>query len=98
MRRVEQAVRETDEKRWASNPEAAARAQSLVDQLEKAVEGLRKDLEKAEASGNTEDCRCPVQICRPASNGWRKPVPVSRSSAASSPTCRRPDVNELRPT
>ncbi|HYO20494.1 MAG TPA: DUF349 domain-containing protein [Dermatophilaceae bacterium] len=55
MRRVEQAVRDTDEKRWASiNPEAAARAQSLVDQLEKAVEGLRKDLEKAEASGNAK--------------------------------------------
>ena len=55
MRRVEQTVRETDEKRWASiNPEAAARAQSLVDQLEKAVEGLRKELEKAEASGNAK--------------------------------------------
>ena len=53
MRRVEQAVRDKDEKRWASiNPEAAARAQSLVDQLETAVEGLRKDLAKAEASGN----------------------------------------------
>lgn len=55
MRRIEQAVRETDEKRWASvNPEAAARAQSLVDQLEKAVEGLRKDLGKAQASGNAK--------------------------------------------
>jgi hypothetical protein len=53
MRRVEQAVRDKDEKRWASiNPEAAARAQSLVDQLETAVEGLRTDLAKAEASGN----------------------------------------------
>ena len=53
IRRVEQAVRDHDEKRWASsNPEAAARAQSLVDQLESAVEGLRKDLEKAQASGN----------------------------------------------
>ena len=55
IRRVEQAVRDHDEKRWASsNPEAAARAQSLVDQLESAVEGLRKDLEKAEASGNAK--------------------------------------------
>ena len=55
MRRVEQALRDTDEKRWASvNPEAAARAQSLVDQLEKAVEGLREDLAKAEASGNAK--------------------------------------------
>jgi len=55
IRRVEQAVREHDEKRWASsNPEAAARAQSLVDQLETAVGGLRKDLAKAEASGNAK--------------------------------------------
>jgi hypothetical protein len=65
MRRIEQVVREKDEKRWASvNPEAAARAQSLVDQLEKAVEGLRKDLEKAEASGNakkTADARSALQ-------------------------------------
>ena len=53
MRRVEQTVRETDEKRWANrNPEAAARAQSLVDQLESAVEGLRADLTRAEATGN----------------------------------------------
>jgi len=53
MRRVEQTVRDKDEKRWASsNPEAAARAQSLVDQLETAVEGLRKDLKEAEVSGN----------------------------------------------
>jgi hypothetical protein len=55
MRRIEQAVRDNEEKRWASvNPEAAARAQSLVDQLETAVEGLRKKLEKAEGSGNAK--------------------------------------------
>jgi len=55
IRHVEQAVRDHDEKRWASvNPEAAARAQSLVDQLESAVEELRKDLEKAQTSGNAK--------------------------------------------
>jgi hypothetical protein len=55
IRRVEQAVRDHHEKRWASvNPEAAARAQSLVDQLERAVEELRKDLEKAQASGDAK--------------------------------------------
>ncbi len=55
IRRVEQAVREHHEKRWASvNPEAAARAQSLVDQLELAVEGLRMNLEKAQASGDAK--------------------------------------------
>jgi hypothetical protein len=53
MRRVEQAVREADEKRWrSSNPEAAARAQSLVDQLEGQVAGMRDDLARAEASGD----------------------------------------------
>src|SRR5665648_157951 len=53
MRRIEQAVRNNDEKRRAaSNPEAAARAQSLVDQLESVVEGLRKDLAKAQVSGD----------------------------------------------
>ena len=53
LRRVEQAVREADEKRWAAtNPEVAARAQSLVDQLEAAVQGLREDLAKAKESGN----------------------------------------------
>jgi len=55
IRRVEQAVREHHEKRWASvNPEAAARAQSLVDQLERAVEELRKNLAKAQASGDAK--------------------------------------------
>jgi hypothetical protein len=54
MRRVEEAIRDNDEKRWTrSNPEAAARAQSLVDQLVLVVDGLRKDLAKAQASGDT---------------------------------------------
>ncbi len=53
MRRIEQAVRDAEEKRWASsNPEAAARAQSLADQLETAMQRLRDDLAKAEASGD----------------------------------------------
>ena len=55
MRRVEQAVRDADDRRWArSNPEGAARAQSLVDQLEKAVGGLRTDLASATESGNAK--------------------------------------------
>ncbi|MDR6864875.1 DUF349 domain-containing protein [Phycicoccus sp. 3266] len=53
MRRVEQAVRDADDKRWnQTNPEVAARAQSMVDQLEASVASLRADLEKAQASGN----------------------------------------------
>ena len=46
-------MREADEKRWSqTNPEVAARAQSMVDQLEASVASLRDDLAKAEASGN----------------------------------------------
>ncbi|NNM45040.1 DUF349 domain-containing protein [Knoellia koreensis] len=53
MRRVEQAVRDADEKRWKqTNPEVAARAQSMVDQLEASVASLRDDVAKAQASGN----------------------------------------------
>ena len=53
MRRVEAAVREAEDRRWQrTNPEVAARAQSLVTQLETACEGLRKDLAKAVAGGD----------------------------------------------
>ena len=83
MRRVEQTVREADEKRWASrNPEAAARAQSLVDQLESAVEGLRADLVTAQASGNERVRRTRGQRWRRASSGWPRLVQGCRSSAA----------------
>lgn len=54
LRRVEQAVRGAEEKRWSSrNPEAAARARSLVDQLQSAVASLEGELAGAEASGDT---------------------------------------------
>ena len=53
MRRIESAVREADEKRWhKTNPEVAARAQSMVDQLESSVAALKADVAKAQASGN----------------------------------------------
>jgi hypothetical protein len=53
LRRIESAVREADDKRWQrTNPEVAARAQSMVDQLESSVASLRDDLAKAEASGD----------------------------------------------
>ena len=55
MRRIESAVREADEKRWSqTNPEVAARAQSMVDQLEASVASLRDDLAQAESSGNAK--------------------------------------------
>jgi hypothetical protein len=53
MRRIEQGVRDADDQRWKqSNPEVAARAQSMVDQLEASVASLKEDLAKAQASGN----------------------------------------------
>ncbi|MEO5611024.1 MAG: DUF349 domain-containing protein [Ornithinibacter sp.] len=53
MRRVETAVREADEKRWrSSNPEAAARARSMVDQLEAKVTALEAEVARAEAAGD----------------------------------------------
>lgn len=55
MRRVEAAVREAEDKRWAaSNPELQARANSMIVQLESAIAGLQADLEKATASGDAK--------------------------------------------
>ncbi len=56
LRRVEQAVRDADERRWAaSNPEAAARARSLVEQLERSVASLVEQAERARSSGSAAD-------------------------------------------
>jgi Domain of Unknown Function (DUF349) len=55
MRRVETAVREADEQRWTrTNPEVAARARSLVDQLEASVAAIEEDVAKAEAKGDAK--------------------------------------------
>ncbi len=70
LRRVEQAVRDAEDRRWAaSNPEAAARAQSLVDQLEKAVATLEKDLAKAQDSGHDKRIR-EAQAALDARQAW----------------------------
>jgi hypothetical protein len=53
MRRVESAVREAEEARWrTTNPEAAARARSLAEQLESSLAAAERDLAEAEASGD----------------------------------------------
>jgi hypothetical protein len=55
MRAVEQAVREADDRRWQNtNPEARARAQSAVDQLESAIAGLETDQAAARESGSAK--------------------------------------------
>ncbi len=65
LRRVESAVRDADDKRWQrTNPELAARAQSMASQLEARIESLRADAEKAEASGNARkaaDARAQIE-------------------------------------
>jgi hypothetical protein len=58
LRRVEQAVREAEDERWArSNPEARARAEGVVSQLEQAIAGLSSDLERARAKGDQRAVR-----------------------------------------
>ena len=53
LRRIEQAVRDAEDHKWkATNPEVAARAQGMVEQLERAVADLEASLAKAQASGN----------------------------------------------
>lgn len=53
MRRIENAVRDAEDARWtSSNPEAAARASSMVTQLEASLAGLKADLATAQAAGN----------------------------------------------
>ncbi|CAM3916746.1 DUF349 domain-containing protein [Janibacter anophelis] len=53
MQRVEQAVRDAEDKKWASsNPELSARASSMVTQLESKVADLQAEVEQAESRGN----------------------------------------------
>jgi hypothetical protein len=54
LRAVEQAVRDAEQDRWTrTNPQARARAEDAVTQLETTIESLRRRLEKARAAGDT---------------------------------------------
>jgi hypothetical protein len=58
MRRVESAVRDAEDAKWKkSNPELAARANSLATQLEASVAGIRDDLARAQSTGNERKVR-----------------------------------------
>jgi hypothetical protein len=58
MRAVEQAVRAREDERWTrSNPEARARAQSAVDQLQAGLDDLSRDLERARGRGDERRVR-----------------------------------------
>jgi hypothetical protein len=62
LRKVEQAVREAEDERWTrSNPEARARAQGVVSQLEQAIAGLSADLERARERGDQRAARTAEQ-------------------------------------
>ncbi|WP_151523454.1 DUF349 domain-containing protein [Serinicoccus kebangsaanensis] len=53
LRSVEQKVRDIEDSQWKrTDPELNARAQSMVDQLERAVQGLEADLSAAQAAGD----------------------------------------------
>jgi hypothetical protein len=53
LRRVEQSVREAEQERWTrTNPEARARAEAVVTQLEQTITGLRANLDSALAAGD----------------------------------------------
>ncbi|MBM6403903.1 DUF349 domain-containing protein [Phycicoccus sp. CSK15P-2] len=53
IRRVESAVREAEDAKWQrTNPEVAARARSMVDQLEASVSAIEAEVAAAEAAGN----------------------------------------------
>ncbi|GMA39650.1 DUF349 domain-containing protein [Mobilicoccus caccae] len=54
MRKVEQTIRDAEQQKWKrTDPEVAARAHSMVTQLEAAVQSLRESLAQAEAGGDT---------------------------------------------
>lgn len=53
LRAVEQKIRDIEDRQWQkSDPELTARAASMAEQLERAVQGLTNDLEAATAAGD----------------------------------------------
>ena len=58
MRRIESAVRDAEDRRWkSSNPEVAARANSMVTQLRSSIDALEADLAAAQAKGDERAVR-----------------------------------------
>ena len=55
LRKVEEAVRKAEDNQWRrSNPEAIARAEGTVTQLRAAIEGLERQLAKAQEKGDAQ--------------------------------------------
>lgn len=58
LRRVEETIRDGEQERWRrSNPEARARAQDAVTQLERVIAGLESDLAEARSRGDERKVR-----------------------------------------
>ncbi|NDL56008.1 DUF349 domain-containing protein [Phytoactinopolyspora sp. XMNu-373] len=58
LRKVEDAIRQAEDSEWKrSNPEAYARAQDTVDQLQALISDLEQKVEKARASGDERKLR-----------------------------------------
>lgn len=78
MRRVEQAVRDAEQAKWKrTDPELTARARSMVEQLEKGLADVEKQLDKAVAAGNDKKVT-ELQAALEARRAWLEQV---RSSA-----------------
>lgn len=74
MRAVEQAVRDADNDRWKrSNPETKARAEGALGQLDRAIEGLEKDLEQAQAKGDRRRIK-EAEDALAARRAWRDQI------------------------
>ena len=70
LRAVETAVREAEQDRWErSNPEARARAEATVAQLESKLAGLREEVAAAEAAGD-EKRRARAEEAIEARTSW----------------------------
>ncbi|WP_299036616.1 DUF349 domain-containing protein [uncultured Pseudokineococcus sp.] len=74
MRAVEQAVRDADSERWRrTNPEARARAEGALGQLQDSISGLEAELEQAKGAGDERAVRR-AQEALDARRAWLQQV------------------------
>ena len=82
LRKVEDAVRETEEENWRrSNPETKARTNSALSQLESAIAGLKDDLAKAEKAGDQRRIKAAREALE-ARQAWLDQIQRSASELA----------------
>lgn len=77
MRRIEHAVRDAEQNKWKrTDPEITARARSMVEQLEKGLADVQKQLDKAVAAGNDKKVK-ELQEALAARSAWLEQVRAS---------------------